>query len=33
MRNFINLSDIDKCELRKIIDNAKSLKEKDLPWT
>ena len=28
MRNFINLADIDKRELRKIIDNAKSLKEK-----
>ena len=28
MRNFINLADIDKKELRKIIDHAKSLKEK-----
>ena len=28
MRNFINLADIDKRELRKIIDHAKSLKEK-----
>ena len=28
MRNFINLSDIDKRELRKIIDHAKSQKEK-----
>ena len=28
MRIFINLADIDKRELRKIIDNAKSLKEK-----
>ena len=28
MRNFINLADIDKRELRKIIDNAKSLKAK-----
>jgi len=28
MRNFINLADIDKRELRKIIDNAKLLKEK-----
>ena len=28
MRNFINLADIDKRELRKIVDNAKSLKEK-----
>ena len=28
MRNFINLSDIDKRELRKIIDHAKSQKQK-----
>jgi len=28
MRNFINLADIDKRELRKIIDHAKSQKEK-----
>tara|TARA_Y100000031_G_scaffold107582_1_gene118433 strand:- start:397 stop:1314 length:918 start_codon:yes stop_codon:yes gene_type:complete len=28
MRNFINLADIDKRELRKIIDHTKSLKEK-----
>ncbi|SVD61791.1 uncharacterized protein METZ01_LOCUS414645, partial [marine metagenome] len=28
MRNFINLSDIDKRELRKIIDHAKSQKTK-----
>ena len=28
MRNFINLSDIDKQELRKIIDHAKSQKQK-----
>jgi len=28
MRNFVNLADIDKRELRKIIDHAKSLKEK-----
>ena len=28
MRNFINLSDIDKRELRKIIDHAKSKKQK-----
>jgi len=28
MRNFINLTDIDKRELRKIIDHAKSQKEK-----
>jgi len=28
MRNFINLADIDKKELRKIVDHAKSLKEK-----
>ena len=28
MRNFINLADIDKRELRKIIDHAKSRKEK-----
>ena len=28
MRNFINLADIDKKELRKIIDHAKSLKAK-----
>ena len=30
MRNFINLSDIDKKELRKIIDNAKF--KKTLPY-
>ena len=29
MKNFINLSDIDKRELRKIIDHAKSQKEKE----
>ena len=29
MRNFINLADIDKRELRKIIDHAKSQKEKE----
>ena len=29
MRNFINLSDIDKQELRKIIDHAKSQKQKE----
>ena len=28
MRNFINLADIDKKELRKIIDHAKLQKEK-----
>ena len=28
MRNFINLTDIDKRDLRKIIDHAKSQKEK-----
>ena len=28
MKNFINLADIDKKELRKIIDHAKSQKEK-----
>jgi len=28
MKNFINISDINKIELRKIIDNAKSRKEK-----
>ena len=28
MKNFINISDISKEELRKIIDNAKSRKEK-----
>ena len=28
MRNFINLSDIDKRELRQIIDQAKSEKKK-----
>ena len=28
MRNFINLSDIDKKDLRKIIDHAKLQKEK-----
>ena len=28
MKNFINLADIDKGELRKIINHAKSQKEK-----
>ena len=28
MKNFINISDIDKADLRKIIDNARSRKEK-----
>ncbi len=28
MRNFINIADIDKKDLRKIIDHAKSQKEK-----
>ena len=28
MRNFINISDIDKKDLRNIIDQAKSQKEK-----
>ena len=28
MKNFINLADIDKKELRKIIDHAKLQKEK-----
>ena len=28
MKNFINLSDIDKSELRKIIDQAKSEKKR-----
>ena len=28
MKNFINIADIDKKELRKIIDHAKSQKEK-----
>ena len=28
MRNYISLADIDKKELRKIIDHAKSLKKK-----
>ena len=28
MKNFINLTDIDKEDLRKIIDHAKSQKEK-----
>ena len=28
MRNFINISDVDKKELRKIIDHAKLQKEK-----
>ena len=30
MKNFINISDIDKKDLRKIIDNAKFEKKKDL---
>ena len=30
MKNFINIADIDKKDLRKIIDHAKSQKEKDL---
>ena len=30
MRNFINLADVDKRELRKIIDHAKSQKKKNL---
>ena len=28
MKNFINIADIDKKELRKIIDHAKSQKKK-----
>ena len=28
MKNFINISDVDKNDLRKIIDHAKSQKEK-----
>ena len=31
MKNFINLSEINKNELRKIIDNAKSQKRKKIP--
>jgi len=30
MRNFINIADIDKNDLRKIIDYAKTQKKKDL---
>ena len=30
MRNFITISDIDKKDLRRIIDHAKSEKKKDL---
>ena len=29
MKSFVNLSDIDKRELRKIIDHAKKQKKKD----
>ena len=29
MKNFVNLSNIDKKELRKIIDHAKKQKKKD----
>ena len=31
MRKFINIADIDKKDLRLILDNAKSRKEKRLP--
>ena len=30
MKNFINIADINKKDLREIIDNAKSQKSKDL---
>ena len=33
MKNFINMADIEKKDLRKIIDHAKSQKEKDLILT
>ena len=29
MKNFINISDVDKNDLRKIIDHAKSQKKKN----
>ena len=30
MRNFINIADIDKKDLRKIINHAKSQKKRDI---